>query len=189
MPADIVVRSSPDDTYHCCAALVPGAPELVEALDVARSQPVTVRGVTFQAFATTESPTYKGERAGENAIYAFRLGGLGILHLGDIGIPLPAEYAERLRDEVDVLLAPVGAGPTIALDDLDRAIAALRPRVIIPMHYAIPKLISRIPLLPVEPFARRYPRDAVVRTDSAQVSFAPDSLPERLSIYVLRPAG
>jgi L-ascorbate metabolism protein UlaG (beta-lactamase superfamily) len=68
-----------------------------------------------------------------NALYLFTLGGIRVLHMGDIGNPVSPAYLDALRGNVDLLLALAGAHATIALDDLDAAIAAIQPRAIIPM--------------------------------------------------------
>lgn len=44
----------------------------------------------------------------ENAMYRFELGGVSILHLGDLGNPLTGEQLARLRGRVDILLALTG---------------------------------------------------------------------------------
>jgi L-ascorbate metabolism protein UlaG (beta-lactamase superfamily) len=97
------------------------------------------------------------------------------LHLGDLGNPLTEGQLALLRNKVDVLLALTGGAPTIELEDLDRAIEEIRPRVVIPMHYRIPKL--KLDILPLEAFASRYPEGVVTRVGSTEVEFSRDTLP------------
>jgi L-ascorbate metabolism protein UlaG (beta-lactamase superfamily) len=53
-----------------------------------------------------ESMTFDyGRDPNANALYLFTLGGLGVLHMGDIGNPVPQEYLEDLGGNVDVLFA------------------------------------------------------------------------------------
>lgn len=184
-PADIVVMSSATDRFHSCSAMVPGDPEVLNALEISGSGPVEASGVVFEALATMESLEHKSS-PGENAIYHFELEGVSVLHLGDLGNPLTGEQLERLRGRVDVLLALTGGPPTIELEDLDRAIAEIGPRVVIPMHYRIPKL--RLDILPLEAFTSRYPESAVRRVGATEVELRPETLPETLRIYVLNPA-
>lgn len=133
-PADVVVRSSPDDAFHNNAHLVPGAPLLVEALDLARSGATRVAaGVPFRAVVAGEAPGAPGGGRA-NAMYRFEIDGLRIGHMGDVGAALSAEQEAFFRG-VDVLLALAGGGPTIALDDLARALDAIRPRLVVPMHF------------------------------------------------------
>jgi L-ascorbate metabolism protein UlaG (beta-lactamase superfamily) len=184
-PADIVVRSSPNDSFHCNAAMIPGDPELVEAVDVARHGPRTARGIEFEAFATQESLVYKQQPL-DNAMYRFSLEGVRFLHMGDLGNPLDPAHVEKLRGEVDVMLTLVGGPPTIELVDLDRALAELRPRLIVPMHFAVPQL--KISALPVDAFLSRHEGDGIRRAGSPTVDVERASLPGRTEIWVLDPA-
>ena len=108
------------------------------------------------------------------------------MHLGDLGNPLTDEQLALLRGRVDVLLALTGGPPTIELEDLDRTIEEIRPRVVIPMHYRIPKL--KLDILPLEAFASRYPEDVVTRVGATEVEFSSDTLPSTFRVYVLEPA-
>jgi L-ascorbate metabolism protein UlaG (beta-lactamase superfamily) len=185
-PADVVVMSSATDRFHSYASMVPGDPKVLNALEIARSEPVEVNGVVFEALPTMESLEHK-ESPDENAIYRFEVDGISVLHLGDLGNPLTGEQLDRLRGRVDVLLALTGGPPTIELEDLDRAIEEIGPRVVIPMHYQIPKL--RLEILPLEAFTSRYREDVVTRVGSTAVELSPATLPSTFQIFVLEPAG
>jgi L-ascorbate metabolism protein UlaG (beta-lactamase superfamily) len=185
-PADVVVMSSATDRFHSDASMVPGDPKILNALEIADTGPVEVNDVVFEALPTMESLTHK-ENPDENAIYRFELEGISILHLGDLGNPLTAEQLTLLRGRVDILLALTGGPPTIELKDLEWTIEEIGPRVVIPMHYQIPKL--KLDILPLEAFTARYPDDVVTRVGATEVEFSPDTLPRTLRIYVLEPAG
>jgi len=185
-PADVVVMSSATDRFHSDASMIPGNPEILNALEIAGRGPVEVNGVVFEALPTMESRKYK-ETPDENAIYRFELDGISVLHLGDLGNPLTEEQLALLRGRVDILLALTGGPPTIELEDLERAMEEIRPRVVIPMHYQIPKL--KLDILPLEAFTSRYPEDAVTRVGTTDVEMSFDTLPRTLQIYVLEPAG
>ena len=185
-PADVVVMSSATDRFHSDASMVPGDPKILNALQILGRGPVEVNNVVFEALPTMESLKHK-ESPDENAIYRFELEGISILHLGDLGNPLTDEQLALLRGRVDILLALSGGPPTIELDDLQRAIEEIRPRVVIPMHYRIPKL--KLDILPLEAFTSRYPEEAVTRVGATEVEFSIDTLPRTLRVYVLEPAG
>jgi L-ascorbate metabolism protein UlaG (beta-lactamase superfamily) len=185
-PADLVIMSSATDKFHSCSSMVPGDPRVLNALEIARTGPVEAGGVVFEALPTMESLAHK-ESPDENAIYRFELEGVRVLHLGDLGNPLTEEQLGLLRGNVDVLLALTGGPPTIELEDLARAIEEIEPRVVIPMHYRIPKL--RLDILPLEAFISRYPEETIFRVESTEVEFSPDTLPRTLRVYVLEPAG
>jgi L-ascorbate metabolism protein UlaG (beta-lactamase superfamily) len=185
-PADLVVVSSGTDEYHSNAGMVPGDPLYLNALDVAGT--VEMAGVRFEGFRAMESVEHK-EDPDENAMYRFELGGVSVLHLGDLGNPLTGAQLDRLRGRVDVLLALAGGPPTIELDDLDRAIEDIGPRVVIPMHYRIPKLTVDGDILPVEAFTSRYPEERVVNVGAPEVELTPDTLPDDTRVFVLLPAN
>jgi len=103
--------------------------------------------------------------------------------MGDIGSPVSPAHLDALRGNVDLLLALAGAHATIALDDLDAAIAAIQPRAIIPMHYYSPRGVLNI--LPVDDFLARYPCGSIARLGGPQLELTPESLPKALHIYVL----
>jgi L-ascorbate metabolism protein UlaG (beta-lactamase superfamily) len=184
--ADVVVMSSATDRFHSDASMVPGDPKILNALQISGRGLVEVNDVAFEALPTMESLRHK-ETPDENAIYRFELEGISILHLGDLGNPLTDEQLALLRGTVDILLALSGGPPTIELEDLERAIEEIRPRVVIPMHYQIPKL--KLDILPLEAFTSRYPEDTVTRVGATEVEFSIDTLPRTLRIYVLEPAG
>jgi L-ascorbate metabolism protein UlaG (beta-lactamase superfamily) len=185
-PADVVIMSSATDRFHSNAAMVPGDPKILDALEIAGRGSVGVNGVEFEALQTMESLKHK-VNPDENAIYRFTVEGVSILHLGDLGNPLTNELLDRLRGRVDILLALTGGPPTIELEDLDRAIEEIGPRIVIPMHYQIPRL--KLDILPLEAFTSRYPEDAISRVGSAEVELSQSNLPRTLQIYVLDPAG
>ncbi len=185
-PADVVVMSSTTDRFHSGFSMVPGDPKILNALEIAGRGPVEVNNVVFEALPTMESLKHK-ESPDENAIYRFELEGISILHLGDLGNPLTAEQLTLLRGRVDILLALTGGPPTIELEDLEWTIEEIGPRVVIPMHYQIPKL--KLNILPLEAFTARYPDDVVTRVGTREVEFSFDTLPRTLRIYVLEPAG
>lgn len=185
-PADVVIMSSATDRFHSNASMVPGDPKVLNALEIASSGAVEVKGVVFEALPTMESLEHK-ESPDENAIYRFELEGVSVLHLGDLGNSLTDEQIGWLRGKVAVLLALTGGPPTIELEDLDRAIEEIKPSVVIPMHYRIPKL--KLDILPLEAFTSRYPENVVKKLRSSQVELSLDTLPRTLRIYVLEPAG
>lgn len=188
--ADLVLMSSSTDSFHSDPSHVRGDPVVVDALDVG-PEGVTVKGVEIRAFPAMESLTYDfqgqhGRDPDANALYLFRLGGLRVLHLGDTGNPVPPEHLEALRGNVDILLALAGAHATIALDDLDAAIAAIGPRVVIPMHYHSSR--GWLQIEPVETFLARHPAEMVTRVGGSTLELTPETLPEQLHIYVFEQA-
>jgi L-ascorbate metabolism protein UlaG (beta-lactamase superfamily) len=188
-PADIVIMSSATDPFHSCAERVPGNPTVVNALEIPGGGR-EVKGVRFDAVATMESLVHKTD-PDENAIYTFTLEGIKIGHMGDVGNPLGAAELDVLRG-VDVLLALTGGPPVIELPDLQAAMAAIQPKITIPMHYRTPKVkIARIldRILDVEAFTSLFPPTMVERPGRTEIELTRDTLPQEPKIVVLEYAG
>jgi L-ascorbate metabolism protein UlaG (beta-lactamase superfamily) len=81
-----------------------------------------------------------GTERGPNTIFVFTLEDLRVCHFGDFG-------QHSLRDEqaaaigsVDLLILPVGGGPTIGASQAQTIVDRLRPRWVVPMHYRTPRI-------------------------------------------------
>jgi L-ascorbate metabolism protein UlaG (beta-lactamase superfamily) len=187
-PCDVVVMSSALDEAHSYPDQVPGTPRVLNALD-AIGHPIEVAdGVIVEAIAASEGAD-RPDDPKANALYRLELDGVAICHMGDVGTSLSEAQLEPLRGRVDVLLALAGAGLTIPLADLDVVIAEIRPRVIIPMHYALPSLLYSAG--PVEDFLDRRPGDRIVQHAGSSVEIdAADVVANGApTIHVLRAAG
>lgn len=78
--------------------------------------------------------TEEGKLRGENVIFKFRMDGLDICHLGDIGEECSSELIEMLLP-VNILLIPVGGNYTIDADLAKEYVDRIMPDIVIPMHY------------------------------------------------------
>jgi L-ascorbate metabolism protein UlaG (beta-lactamase superfamily) len=74
--------------------------------------------------------------------------GCSIYHAGDTAL---LKDMELLEGQVDVALLPIGDNFTMGPEDAARAVDMIRPRVVIPIHYATWPLIDQDP----EQFRRR----------------------------------
>lgn len=79
----------------------------------------------------------QGALRGPNIIRILSAEGLRVAHLGDLGCDLTPEQTERLTG-LDALMIPVGGYYTIDAKQARAVVDALRPRVVIPMHYRGP---------------------------------------------------
>ena len=183
-PADAVVMSSALDEAHSNGSMVPGTSRVLNALDAVGRPETLIDGVTIEAVAAMEGSD-RPDDPKANALYRFELDGIAVCHMGDVGNPLTDAQLSPLRGRVDVLLALAGGGLTIALTDLDAAIAAIAPRVVIPMHYDTPSLLYECG--PAEDFLARHPSTPVVRHPDSAVELDRDTLPRELTIHVLQP--
>ena len=81
----------------------------------------------------------KGKERGPNTIYTIYLENITICHLGDLGEILNGKQLDRIGD-VDILMVPVGEIYTLPSKEAIKVINQIEPKIIIPMHYAVPHL-------------------------------------------------
>lgn len=79
----------------------------------------------------------EGAERGANTIFTITVEDMTICHLGDLGVELSEKQID-LIGEVDILMIPVGEKFTISVDTAVKIINQIEPRVIMPMHYALP---------------------------------------------------
>jgi len=115
-----------------------------------------------------------GTQRGPNTIYVFELDGVRVSHFGDFGqTGLRDEQAEAIGT-VDMLLIPVGAGPTIGPEQAEEISRRLGARWIVPMHYRT----ERIGFLdPPDAFLERMPHVHRLDTPSFDTTALPDASP------------
>jgi L-ascorbate metabolism protein UlaG (beta-lactamase superfamily) len=87
---------------------------------------------------SSEHDAVAGTQRGSNTIFRFALDGTTVAHFGDFGQPALRPKQREALGEVDVILLPVGGGPTIAPDAAAALVRQLRPRLVVPMHYWTP---------------------------------------------------
>jgi L-ascorbate metabolism protein UlaG (beta-lactamase superfamily) len=80
--------------------------------------------------------------ANGTTLYRYEVGDLSIGHLGDLGAPITDRERELLED-VDVLLVPVGDNTVLTAKQAVEVVTQLSPRIVIPMHYALPGLKTK----------------------------------------------
>jgi L-ascorbate metabolism protein UlaG (beta-lactamase superfamily) len=115
---------------HNAVEVIGGSPEIL------RSTAGTFESPVGEVIAVaSEHDDVAGTERGPNTIFRFTLDGLPLAHFGDFGqTELRPEQRKAIGD-LDVLLLPVGAGPTVGGESAAAIVRALRPRLVIPMHY------------------------------------------------------
>jgi len=115
---------------HNAVEAVGGSPEIV------RSTAGTFETPVGEVIAVaSEHDDVAGTLRGPNTIFRFTLDGLRIAHLGDFGQAGLRPAQREAIGEVDVLLLPVGGGPTVGGESAAAIVRELRPRLVVPMHY------------------------------------------------------
>jgi L-ascorbate metabolism protein UlaG (beta-lactamase superfamily) len=113
------------------------------AVDVVGGSPQILRSTagTFDSplgevtAVASEHDDAAGTKRGPNTIFCFTLDGLRLCHFGDFGQSGLRPEQERTIGSVDVLFLPVGGGPTVGGERAAAIVRALRPRLVVPMHF------------------------------------------------------
>jgi L-ascorbate metabolism protein UlaG (beta-lactamase superfamily) len=83
----------------------------------------------------SEHDAVAGTERGPNTIFVFTLDGIRVAHFGDFGqSKLRDEQAEAIGS-VDLLILPVGGGPTLDAAGAKEIVDRLAPKWVVPMHY------------------------------------------------------
>ena len=115
---------------HNGVQAVAGTPQTIRSSAGTFESPVgTIVGVA------SEHDPLAGTQRGANVIFVFTLEGMRLCHLGDFGQTAMRPEQAAAIGGVDMLLVPVGGGPTIGADGAQALVERLRPRWVIPMHY------------------------------------------------------
>jgi L-ascorbate metabolism protein UlaG (beta-lactamase superfamily) len=89
---------------------------------------------------SSEHDAVAGTERGPNTIFRFEFDGLSICHFGDFGQDSLRPEQRTAIGDVDVLLLPVGGGPTVGGESAAAIVRELSPRLVIPMHYRTPSI-------------------------------------------------
>ena len=126
----------------------------------------------------------QGKERGEVIAYVIETEDIRICHLGDFGQKeLTSEQLDQLGD-IDILMVPIGGVYTIDAKGASKIISQIEPKLVIPMHYQIPKL--KLKLNSLEQFLKEMGSSVVEPQKKLKIkSF---NLPkEKTEIAVLEP--
>ncbi len=158
--ADILLVSH-NHADHNNVSAIKGSPFLIE-----NPGEYEVKGVFVQGIDSFHDDS-EGKERGKNTIYMIEAENMRFCHLGDFGQKqLTDEQLEKI-DKVDVLMIPVGGTFTINSSEAAKVIGQIEPKIVIPMHYALPKI--KIELDEVEKFLKAMGKNAVVPQDKLVV--------------------
>ncbi len=123
-----------------------------------------------------------------NVMFRLDAGGVSFLHIGDNRVEWPPEVASAVGG-VDVLLVTVDdSNHLLSYQQVDALVQRLQPRVVIPMHYAIPGLTaSECELLPPDGWLAR--QTTVRRLETDRIEFSTGKLSTQTEVWLLQPAS
>ena len=133
LEADILAVTHSHDDHNNIKA-VSGNPFLITGPGEYEVKEVFIQGI----------PSFhddsQGKERGQNTIYTIEVEGIRLCHLGDLGQKeLTPEQVEKIGS-IDILMIPIGGIFTISTKEAPKIMEQIEPKIIIPMHYKIPKL-------------------------------------------------
>lgn len=173
--ASDIVLVSHGHLDHNHVSAVGGNPRVIDSI-----------GKTYVgSFGVEGIPSYhdpaRGKMRGPNAIYSWEMQGVRFAHMGDFGQRRLTEEQEALLKGVDVLMMPVGGRVTVDGATAARITRVIKPRVVIPMHYATNRVLMELD--PVEAFTSRIFK---IRRVGHSVEITPDDLPAQTEVWIMK---
>lgn len=143
--ADILLVSHGHSDHNNISG-VKGKPFIIETPGEFEKNGVFVQGIdSFHDDA-------EGKERGHNTIFVIEAEEMRFCHLGDFGQKqLTDEQLDKIG-HVDILMIPVGGTFTIDAHEAAKVIGQIEPKMVIPMHYGLPKL--KVNLEGVEAFLK-----------------------------------
>src|SRR5258708_1172811 len=168
-----IVTISHDHQGHNYAMGVGGNPRVVRGPGEYEISDVLITGVA--SYHDNE----RGKSLGRNTIYVIHMDDMVICHLGDLGHTLQEEQLEEVAD-ADVLLIPLSGQHTINAAQAAEVISQVEPRIVVPMHYALPEGDAPNPL---DKFCREMGIEA--SHSQPKLNIARTTLPAETQVIIL----
>jgi len=119
---------------HNNIGAIKGSPFLIEGPGEYEAKGVFVQGI--DSFHDDS----QGKERGRNTIYVIEAEDIRFCHLGDFGQKQLTDEQLESIGKVDILMIPVGGTFTIDGHEATKVIGQIEPKIVIPMHYSLPKL-------------------------------------------------
>jgi len=142
-----------------------------------------VKGIFVKGISSFHDNS-QGKERGLNTIYKIEVEEMKICHLGDLGQKELAEQQVEEIGEVDILMVPVGGVYTIGSKEAANIVSQIEPKIVVPMHYKIPKL--KLDLQGKEKFLKVMGAEGVEPQKKLKINLK-DLLREETEIVALTP--
>jgi len=126
---------------------------------VNKKGPTLSGGIAFNGFPWWHD-TRKGKDYGSVITYRFEIGGFNVGYLSHIGAVPPRWFSEEMTG-LDLCFIPCGGHLTIGASDATFIVKELKPKLVFPMHIALPHL--SFTLQPGSEFAARMQEKEYIR--------------------------
>lgn len=123
----------------------------------------------------------QGSKHGKNLIFCFKVDGLNLCHMGDLGHQLNQQQLSEVG-QVDILFIPVGGYYTIDAKEATEVVQAVKPKMIFPMHYKTSK--ADYPITGVDQFLKD--KKNIRRLNSSEIEINKDTLPKETEVVILQ---
>lgn len=141
-----------------------------------------VKGISIEGISSWHD-SKEGKERGGNTIYVIETEEIRLCHLGDLGQKeLNEEQIDQIGD-IDILLIPTGGVLTISPNEAIKIMSQIEPKIIIPMHYALPKL--KVELEGLEKFLKPLGIKSVVPQPKLSIK-KKDITTEEVKIIILK---
>jgi L-ascorbate metabolism protein UlaG (beta-lactamase superfamily) len=174
--ADIVTKSH-DHGDHNNTGAIKGNPVILT-----EAGPHSAKGIELNAVPVFHDEA-QGKKRGNDLIFCFKMDGINLCHLGDLGHDLNKQQLSAIGP-VDILFIPVGGYFTIDAKAATAVARLINPKLIFPMHYKTPK--ADYPIAGVDDFLKD--KKNIRRLSSTEFEVTRESLPGESEIIVLKSA-
>ena len=172
-----VVTVSHHHSDHDVTGNVGGTPVIIDKEENYDSDGVEINSIKSFHDAS------RGKKRGENLIFKFRMDGIDVCHLGDLGEKCSSDLIETLLP-VNVLLIPVGGNYTIDAEMAKEYVDRIMPDIVIPMHYRTKD--CKIDIDKVDEFLELFDEDIIEEAEGNSIELSRTDLGGETKIVVLR---
>ncbi|MCX7838478.1 MAG: MBL fold metallo-hydrolase [Anaerolineae bacterium] len=182
-----LVTVSHEHADHNNVSLATGTPTILRGLAAGDWAKIdqTIKGVRVYTVPTYHDDS-QGSARGKNAVFVFDVEGLRLAHLGDLGHKLNDDQVKQIG-KVDVVMIPVGGFFTLDGKGAAEVVGQLKPKIVIPMHYATPALnpATAQRLTDTAPFISALGASAKVTQAPQTITVSSLQLPTELTVMVM----
>lgn len=162
---------------HNCVKAVKGSPAVID-----KEGSYSLHGVDIDAIMSFHDEV-GGKKRGSNLIFKFRMDGINVCHLGDLGEECSSTLIDRLLP-VNVLLIPVGGTYTIDAQMAKGYVDRIMPDVVIPMHFR--RKGCKIDIDKADGFIDLFDEDCVKELEDGELDLMRSDLNGDTKVVVLR---
>ncbi|HEY8444199.1 MAG TPA: MBL fold metallo-hydrolase [Clostridia bacterium] len=123
-----------------------------------------------------------GKLRGTNLIFKFRIDGIDVCHLGDIGQDITPELIDAIMP-VNILLVPIGGTYTIDAEQAYEYVSTLMPDIAIPMHYKT--FDCKLDIDRLDSFLRFFEESAIMFAEEDVLTFERDDFEQNFTKIII----